>query len=66
MKSKTCIIVGSKFFCFFSVRVYDKQCHLLKSEEEDEDNNNDIEAAFLGMKLSNKRRTSPHTNNTVS
>lgn len=43
---------------YWLVRVYDEQRRLLKPEEEEEEDDDDIEAAFQGMKVSNKTKNS--------
>jgi hypothetical protein len=41
---------------YWLVRIHNEQRRLLKAEEEEEEDDDDIEAAFQGMKLSNKTK----------
>jgi hypothetical protein len=41
---------------YWLVRIHDEQRRLLKAEEEEEEEEDDIDAAFQGMKLSNKTK----------
>jgi hypothetical protein len=49
--------VTQEFYpAYWLVRIHDEQRRLLKAEEEEEEEDDDIDAAFQGMKLSNKTK----------